>query len=175
MKRAMTIIAITEDDHPCWAEVDTIWKKYGLENELQLNTEQAKDYVKSYANKELGMTSKAMEGSETLLQDIFNYIDENKDGQVSRDEMFSHLKRTREIEFERKESNDNSPKLVSNVGQMSELTDEKDRLIKELNTPLSIPGSPSPKAGKSSKPLKLLPMQEIADKEEPEPDDEPED
>lgn len=49
------------------------------------------------------MTQKAM-GSETqLLQDIYNDIDANGDGNLSRDEMFNHLKRTREIEFVRQE------------------------------------------------------------------------
>ena len=33
MHRAMTIISINEDDHPCWDEVDKIWKEYGLTND----------------------------------------------------------------------------------------------------------------------------------------------
>ena len=59
MKRAMTIISITEDDHPCWAKVDEIWAEYSLSNNQQLNTVQAKDYVSKYAKKELGMTTQS--------------------------------------------------------------------------------------------------------------------
>ena len=53
--------------------------------------------------KELGMTTKSMGESDQLLKDIFNDIDSNGDGNLSRDEMFAHLKKTREIEFDRKE------------------------------------------------------------------------
>ena len=60
MKRAMTIISINEDDHPCWAKVDAIWEEYGLSHDQDLNAEQAKDYVKKYAMQELGMTQKSM-------------------------------------------------------------------------------------------------------------------
>ena len=52
------------------------------------------------------MTTKSMGADQQLLQDIFNDIDQNGDGNLDRDEMFDHLKRTRELEFERKESVD---------------------------------------------------------------------
>ena len=62
------------------------------------------------------MTTKSMGTDQQLLQDIFKDIDQNGDGNLDRDEMFNHLKRTREIEFDRKEesfdkaSSDASPK-----------------------------------------------------------------
>ena len=65
------------------------------------------------------MTSKSMGKDEQLLKDIFNDIDHFGDGTFSRDEMFDHLKRTREIEFDRKEesidrgSSEASPKPSS--------------------------------------------------------------
>ena len=150
MHRAMTIISINEDDHPCWDKVDEIWREYGLTKEESLNTEQAKDYVKKYAMKELGMTTKSMGKDEQLLKDIFNDIDQNGDGNLSRDEMFTHLKRTRELEFDRKEesidraSSDASPKAAPIIpgfanAKTSELVDQKERLIQEINTPLSLP------------------------------------
>jgi len=33
MSRAMTIISVVEDDHPCWEQVDIVWAEYGLTNE----------------------------------------------------------------------------------------------------------------------------------------------
>ena len=30
MSRAMTMISVVEDDHPCWAKVDAVWSEYGL-------------------------------------------------------------------------------------------------------------------------------------------------
>ena len=101
MSRAMTMISVVEDDHPCWAKVDAVWSEYGLTKDQKLSTEQAKDYVMKYAKQELGMTTKVVASSEELLKDIFNDIDVDKDGQFSRDEMFEHLKKNRELEFER--------------------------------------------------------------------------
>jgi len=100
MKRAMTI-TINEDDHPCWAEVDAIWAEYSLANDAQLSNEQAKDYVRKYAREKLGMTTKSEKISEQLLGDILKDIDTANSGQISWDEMFNHLKRTREVDFDR--------------------------------------------------------------------------
>mgnify|MGYP001225322755 CR=1 FL=1 len=47
------------------------------------------------------MTTKSEKTSEKLLKDIFSDIDTANNGLISRDEMFGHLKRTREIEFDR--------------------------------------------------------------------------
>ena len=49
-----------------------------------------------YAKQEFGLTTKALATSQELLDEIFNDIDEDKDGQFSREEMFEHLKKARE-------------------------------------------------------------------------------
>ena len=115
--------------------------------------------------------------SDQLLKDIFKDIDDNGEGTISRDKMFGHLKRTREIEFERKEDSnksvDSSPKtaLIPNFNKVEEHHDEKAKLIQELNTPLSLPGL-SPTKSPSNSQFKSLPMSEIPEREVPKPDEE---
>ena len=91
------MISVIEDDHPCWAQVGAIWTEYGLTDDQSLNNEQAKEYVSKYAKQEFGLTTKALATSQELLDEIFNDIDEDKDGQFSREEMFEHLKKAREL------------------------------------------------------------------------------
>ena len=85
--------------------------------------------------------------------------------------MFGHLKRTREIEFDRLQesgdaSDESTPKntMIPGFQKVDEINDDTQKLIKELNTPLSLPGaSPSSATKKASI---LLPMQEIREKKE---------
>ena len=53
---------------------------------------------------ELAMTQKSMEDDKQkeLLDNIFHDINTKGDGKIDRDEMFDHLKRTREVDHERK-------------------------------------------------------------------------
>jgi len=130
-----------------------------------------------YAKAEMGLTTKAMETSQELLKDIFNDIDENKDGTFSRDEMFEHLKKTRDLQFERQESAEGSlseqtPKVNLVPGfaelQASYHSSANDldldaaaarRLSASMNTPLALPSSPEPRRPSDrSDSLKLEPL-----------------
>ena len=72
-----------------------------------------------------------------ILKDIFADIDTNSTGQFSRDQMFAHLKRVREMEFDRESdsgSSGTSPSGVPTVqipgfSKVDELQDDKERLI----------------------------------------------
>ena len=96
--------------------------------------------------------------------------------------MFAHLKKTREIEFERledsrdssehKESPKNKPVIIAGFKKQESLYDDQQRLIQEFNTPLSLPGA-SPKSGSRQPAVKLLPMMEIPEREIPEPEIDP--
>ena len=170
MNRAMSI-SINEDEHPCWEQVDKIWEEYGLSKDQDLSTEQAKEYVKKYAVDELGFTAKALVSEKKILRDIFADIDTNSTGQFSRDDMFAHLKRVREMEFDRESDSGSSntspiaPVAIPGFSKVDELQDDKERLIQEISTPLTLPQSPR-SASKTQKQLKLLPMQPIEEKKE---------
>ena len=96
--------------------------------------------------------------------------------------MFAHLKRVREMEFDRESNSGSSeaspsPKGASNplkipgFTRADELQDEKERLIAEISTPLSLPKSPR-SATKTNKEIKLLPMQPIKEKTDDNPETE---
>ena len=102
---------------------------------------------------EFGLTGKALATSTDLLDEVFNDIDEDKDGEFSREEMFEHLKKAREKEFERKEESPvMSPKLPSLPSGMNKIMSEQNRLSLSMNTPLALPGSPSPNTPGSPQP-----------------------
>ena len=86
-------------------------------------------YVLSFAKQEFGLTGKALATSTDLLDEVFNDIDENQDGEFSREEMFEHLKKAREKEFERKEESPvMSPKLPALPTGMNKIMSEQNRL-----------------------------------------------
>ena len=96
--------------------------------------------------------------------------------------MFAHLKRVREMEFDRESNSGSSDPSPSSKGasnplkipgftRADELLDEKERLIAEISTPLSLPKSPR-STTKTNKEIKLLPMQPIAEKGEVNPETE---
>ena len=84
------------------------------------------------------MTTKSMIADQHLLKDIFNDIDKDGDGCFSREEMFDHLKKTKEREFDRKEEaidralSDASPtSATATLGfpNAKVLGDDKERLV----------------------------------------------
>ena len=84
--------------------------------------------------------------------------------------MFNHLKRTREVEFDRIQESEGEETtknaVIPGFEKVKEINDDTQKLITELSTPLSLPGaSPSSATKKASI---LLPMQEIREKKEQE-------
>ena len=61
---------------------------------------------------------------------------------------------------------------IPGFSKVDELQDDKERLIQEISTPLTLPKSPR-SASKTQKQVKLLPMQPIEEKKEI-PNDNPE-
>ena len=85
--------------------------------------------------------------------------------------MFGHLKRTREIEFDRQEESgvtEETPTqtMIPGFQKVSEINEHTQKMIQEFNTPLSLPGASPSSATKQAS--ILLPMQEIREKLEAE-------
>lgn len=94
--------------------------------------------MKKYAVDELGFTAKALVTETKILKDIFADIDTNDSGQFSREQMFAHLKRVREMEFDRESNSGSSeaspkggasPVSIPGFARAEELEDAKERLI----------------------------------------------
>ena len=95
IKRSMSIM-INEEGHPLWIKVDEIWEEALLKDSQNLSSADAKAAILAYCREDLGQThiDKHLEVFEDLWQDI----ESQNGGNVTRDAMFNHLKYARDVE-----------------------------------------------------------------------------
>ena len=83
------------NDQEIWAKVAEIWEKNQLNKEDSLTLTNAFPYIHEYMLS-IGIDP-AAEGNDEEVQKIFDEIDEDNNGTIEREEMYNHLKRTKNV------------------------------------------------------------------------------
>ena len=113
-----------------WNKVDEIWEEALLKDSENLSAADAKAAILAYCREDLGQThiDKHLEVFEDLWQDI----ESQNGGNVTRDAMFNHLKYARDVEVPTEVVEATSPGVV----QLNEVKREKSF---KLARPLELP------------------------------------
>ena len=127
--RSMTI-QINEEGHPLWTKVDEIWEDAKLKDSETLKAADAKAAILSYCKEDLGQTQ--IDKHLDVFEDLWNDIDSQNKGKVTRDEMFNHLKYARDVEIPTEVVEATSPGVV-------ELNNVKRESSFKLARPLELP------------------------------------
>ena len=90
-------IQINEEGHPLWIKVDEIWEDAKLKESETMKAEEAKAAILGYCREDLGQTQ--IDKHLEVLEDLWNDIDSQNSGKVTRDAMFNHLKYARDVEI----------------------------------------------------------------------------
>ena len=123
-------IQINEEGHPLWTKVDEIWEDAKLKDSETLTAADAKAAILSYCKEDLGQTK--IDQHLEVFEDLWNDIDSQNQGKVTRDEMFNHLKYARDVEIPTEVVEATSPGVVelNNVRR-----DSSFKLAKPLELP----------------------------------------